>query len=157
MKGEFIAWHNLLDFGWLVFLLLVFRHFWRARQVTLQTRCWVRTRGQITRCEWRISGHSMWPEIEYIYQVGERDYTGEYLFLDVTHNDPNSKYARLLAYKVANAFKNNEDIDVYYNPDDPDQAVLDTTVPRKINVILCFIAALIVMHLIIMASKLWFS
>ena len=154
MRAHLLSWQNLLDLGWLLFLLLVFWHFWRARQLTLQTKFWVKTRGRVTHCEWTICGHSIWPKINYSYQVGERDYTGEYFFLDTAHNDPNSKYARLIAYKAANAYKQNEDIDVYYDPDRPEQAVLDTTIPRKINLILGFIAVLIVLHVIIRVSKL---
>ena len=152
MKMYLFSWQNLFDLGWLLFLLLMFWYFWRVRQFTLQTRYWVKTRGRVTRCEWTTSGHRVWPKIEYIYQVGERDYTGEYLFFDTEHNDPNSAYSRLVAYKVVNAYTKNEDVDVYYNPDRPEQAVLDTTIPRKINVALGFIAALVVLHVIIKAA-----
>lgn len=151
-----MIWQRVLDFGWLLFLLLVLRYFWRARQRMLQTTCWVKTRGRITRCEWSVSGHSVWPKIEYIYQVAERDYTGEYWFLDAVHNDTHSKYARLLAYKVVNAYKNNEDIDVYYNPDQPEQAVLDTIVPRKIKWVLWLVTVLIVAHILTMVSPVYF-
>ncbi len=142
---------NLVDLGWLIFLLLVFWYFWRGRQVTMQTKSWVKTKGKIAHCEWEICGHIMWPKIEYIYQVCEQDYTGEYLFLDTVHNDFNGQYARHIAYKVAIAYKENEDIDVYYDPGSPEHAVLDTTVPKKLNLILCLIATLIALHLGIMA------
>lgn len=153
MVAHIVYSKHLLDWGWLLFLLLVFWYFWRSRQVTVKTKFWVKTRGRITHCEWMICEHIMWPKIEYIYQVGERDHTGEYLFLDTVHNDPNSQYARHLAYKVAIAYKENEDIDVYYDPNKPEQAVLDTTVPGKLNLILVFIAALIVLHLVIMVLR----
>ncbi len=149
MITQLMSWQNLQDLGWLLFLLLVFGYFWRARHVTLQTRGWIKTRGRITRCEWVIQGHSIWPKLEYIYQVDDRDVTGKYLFLDMVHNEPYSQHARHLAYRVAKAFKDNQDVDVYYNPNQPEQAVLDTTIPRKLNVILAFIASLIVVHVVI--------
>jgi hypothetical protein len=155
MTAHVLSLKTLVDLGWLVFLLLVFRYFWRARRVTGQTKHWVKTRGRVTQCEWAVHGHSIWPKIEYIYQIDDKDVTGEYLFLDTVHNDPNSKYARNMAYKVANAYKNNEDIDVYYNPDRPEEAVLDTTIPRKLNLILVFTATLIILHLVITALRLF--
>lgn len=153
MIAQAVYSQNLLDLAWLLFLLLMFWYFWRGRQLTLKTKSWIKTRGRITRCEWLISGHSMWPKIEYIYQVGETDHTGNYLFLDTVHNEPNSEYARHLAYKVAIAFKENTDIDVYFDPEKPEHAVLDTTVPRKLNLILLFIATLIVLHLAIVVLR----
>ena len=75
------------------------------------------------------------------------------MFIDTTHNDPNSAYARRVAYQAVDAYKKDEYIDVYYNPDRPEQAVLDRTVPRKLNLILCFIAALIMLHLVITISR----
>lgn len=155
MTAHVLSLKTLVDLGWLVFLLLVFRYFWRARRVTGQTKHWVKTRGRVTQCEWAVQGHSIWPKIEYIYQIDDNDVTGEYLFLDTVHNDPNSKYARNMAYKVANAYKNNEDIDVYYNPDKPEEAVLDTTIPRKLNLILVFTATLIILHLVITGLRLF--
>ena len=92
-------------------------------------------------------GHSIWPKIEYTYQVHDQDLIGEYLFLDTSHNNPNSKYSRLVAYKAAVAFKENSEIDVYYNPNNPEQSALDVTIPIKLNIILCLISVLIVIHL----------
>ena len=153
MLAHWLSLKTLVDLGWLLFLFLVFRYFWRARKVTLQTKHWVKTRGRITQCEWTVHGHTMWPRVEYIYQIDDHDVTGQYLFLDTVHNDPNSKYARNIAYKVANAYKNNEDIDIYYNPDKPDEAVLDTTVPRKLNLILVFTVTLVIIHLVLLALR----
>ncbi len=154
MTAHWIPWHRLLDLGWLLFLLFVFRYFWRARQVTLQTKNWVKTQGRITKFEWITQGHRIWPKIEYVYQVDDSDFTGESLFLDTTHNDFNSAHARMIAYQVAIAYKNNEAIDVYYNPDKPEQAVLDRIVPRKLHMILSVIAALIVLHGVIVFFEL---
>ena len=157
MTLQLIIWKNVLDIGWLLFLSLVFRYFWLRRQETVKAKHWVKARGRITQCEWLINDKHIWPKVEYSYQVGDRDFTCEHIFLDTTHNVPYSKPARLLAYKIVTAFQENADIDVYYNPEHPMQAVLDTTVPRKLNVILCIIAALIVLHLGVMSERLFAS
>lgn len=141
------SWRWILDLGWLVFLLFMLRHFWQDRQVLAQANSWLKTKGRITFCEWSEVGHSIWPKIEYTYEVSEKELVGEYLFLDTAHNNPNSRYARRIAYKVALAFKQNAAIDVYYNPNKPEQSALDIGIPFKLNLILVFICALIVLHL----------
>lgn len=143
----FNSWRWLLDLTWLVLLLVLLRHFWLNRKVLVQSKSWLKVKGHITHCEWTEVGHSVWPKIEYTYEVHDKELTGEYLFLDTSHNNPNSKYARLIAYKAAVAYKDNSEIDVYYNPNQPDQSALDVTIPLKLNVILALIGVLIVFHL----------
>jgi hypothetical protein len=137
----------VLDLGWLSFLLLLLRHFWCSRLVLVQSKSWLKVKGHITRCDWTKVGHSLWPKIEYTYQVQDKELIGEYLFLDTSHNNPHSKYSRLVAYKAAMAFKENSEIDVYYNPNDPEQSALDVTIPVKLNFILIFIGSLIIFHI----------
>ncbi|HHF7374868.1 DUF3592 domain-containing protein [Legionella bozemanae] len=147
------TWRWVLDLGWLLFLLIIFRHFWRDRQVLVQAQTWLQVKGRITACEWTKVGHSVWPKIEYTYQVYDKNLTGEYLFLDTAHNNPNSKYSRGVAYKAAIAFQENAEIDVYYNPNHPEQSALDVTIPTKLNIILILIGMLIVVHLGLIAWR----
>ncbi|CAM2842728.1 DUF3592 domain-containing protein [Legionella worsleiensis] len=137
----------VLDVGWLIILSVFFIHFWRNRSALVQSRSWLQVKGHITRCEWTRVGHSLWPKIEYLYQVQDRELTGEYLFLDTSHNNPNSSYSRRIAYKAALAFKENSEIDVYYNPNKPEQSALDVTIPVKLNFILVLLGVLIAFHL----------
>ena len=130
-----MSWRGLLDILWLLFLLSMVWHFWRERQLLTQTKFWLITKGRITSFEWTKVGPRLWPRIEYRYQVFDKDFQGEYLFLDTSHNNPNSKYARQVAYRAAMAYENDEEIDVYYNPNNPYQAVLDT-LSNKINLII---------------------
>lgn len=147
-------WRWALDLGWLTLLLLLFRHFWQDRQALLKAQSWLMVKGHITACEWTTVGHSVWPKIEYSYQVYDNNLQGEYLFLDTAHNTPNSKYARQVAYKAAVAFKENAAIDVYYNPNHPEQSALDVTMPKKLNVILILIGSLIVVQVGLIAWRL---
>ena len=140
------AWRWILDLGWLAVLFLLFWHFWRDRQVLLQAQSWLQVKGHITQYELTTVGHSVWPKIEYTYQVHDKDLLGEYLFLDTAHNNPNSKYARFIAYKAALAFKEDAEIDVYYNPNHPEQSALDVTMPKKLNVILILIGIFMVVQ-----------
>ncbi|CAM4414867.1 MAG: hypothetical protein LEGION0403_FIIPPAGN_00967 [Legionella sp.] len=141
------VWQWVLDLGWLVVLLSIFIHFWRDRQSLVRATNWLKAKGRVTSCEWTKAGHSVWPKIEYTYHVHDKDLVGEYLFLDTAHNTPNSKYARRIAYKAAVAFKEEEEIDIYYNPNHPEQSALDVTMPKKLNVILILIGILIVLQL----------
>ncbi|MCL9684466.1 DUF3592 domain-containing protein [Legionella maioricensis] len=144
----------MLDIGWLIVLLILLSHFLRDRKTLLQAQSWLKVKGRITSCEWVEQGHSIWPKIEYSYQVYDKDLVGEHLFLDTKHNSPNSKYSRLIAYKAAVAYKENAEIDVYYNPNNPEQSALDVAMPSKLNIILLLIAAMLVIHLGIMIFRL---
>lgn len=151
--ARLLSWQTLLDLGWLLFLLFLLRYFWLDRRVILQSRLWVKTTGQITALEWSHYGHSVWPKIEYVYRVDEQEFNGEHLFLNTAHNDPNSAQARKIAFQAASAYKSGDMIDVYYNPDKPEQAALDITMPRKLTIILALIAALIMLHITILLVR----
>lgn len=143
----------LLDVVWLIFLGGLFRHFWRDRQLLVQAQSWLKTPGHILSCELTSEGNHLWPKIEYQYQVYEQDLTGQHLFLDASHNNPNSAYSRRIAYKAALAFKENKAIDVYYNPNNPEQSALDVTLPRKLNIILLLISAFIALQTVVMIKQ----
>ncbi len=147
MIGRFISWQTLLDLGWLIFLLIVFKYFLHHRKETLKAKDWIKAKGRITHCEWSSHGHSLWPKIEYIYQVGDIDYTGQSFFLDTAHVSRHSKHARQMAFETVMSFKKNEDVVVYYDPNQPKHAVLDTYMPQKINVTIGIVSVLIVLHL----------
>ena len=153
MTQRILSLQSLLDFGWLVFLILLFFYFWHKRQNIQETIFWVKTKAKVTRCEWTTRANRIWPKIEYIYQVGEQEYMGEDLFYDTSHRTSNDSYARRVAYKAARAFKEDENIEIYYNPDAPEQAALDITIPGKLNFILILIVGWIVLHIILTGVK----
>jgi hypothetical protein len=144
------VWRWMLDMGWLLFLLILLRHFWRERQMLIHAQSWVQVKGQITAYEWTKLGHSAWPKIEYSFLVQDQEMTGVCLFLDKAHNNPGSSYSRHIAYNVAVAFKEGTEVNVYYNPYDPEQSALDISVPRKLNIILIVMGVLIIIHLALM-------
>jgi len=148
------AWHWVLDLGWLAVLLLLLKHFWRDRRALRDAQYWLKAKGHITSCELTQSGNRVWPKIEYTYQVYDKDLIGEYLFLDTAHNNPSSKYSRSVAYKAAVAFKEEKEIDIYYNPNRPEQSALDVTIPIKLNAIIALIGFFIVVHIGLMVWRL---
>ena len=139
--------HWMLDAGWLLFLLILLNHFWRDRKILIRAQSWLQVKGKITAFEWTKVGHSVWPKIEYSYQVNDQEMKGERLFLDTVYTNPNSKYSRRVAYNATVAFKEETEIDVYYDSNNPEQSALDIKMPIKLNVILMVIGLLIVLHL----------
>jgi Protein of unknown function (DUF3592) len=121
----------------------------------LHTRNWLKTKGQITQCQLIEQGPSCWPEIEYTYKVNDKEYYGNYLFLDTSHNNPHSRYARKIAYGVVMAYNLGEEIDVYYCPNTPNLSALDITIPKKLYVIIGLIILLILTHLLLVGIKLY--
>lgn len=150
-----ISGQGFMDIVWLLFLLFLLRHFWQERQALMIASHWLITRGRITQFVWTQDGHHLWPKIEYSYQLFDQEFKGEYLFLDTSRNNPNSKYARKVAYRAAMAFENDEEIDIYYNPDNPLQSALDVRIPTKLNVIIGLLLFLLVLHLVIVAHRLY--
>ena len=132
----------------------IFNNKKKSPNILVRAQSWLKVKGHITRCEWVRVGHSVWPKIEYAYQVADQDLVGEYLFLDTSHNNPNSKYSRRIAYKVAVASKDNSEIDIYYNPNHPEQSALDVTIPKKLNFILLLIGVLILAQISIIIYRL---
>lgn len=146
MPGHnFLKWS--LDLGWLLFLFILLKHFWQDRKALLRAQSWLKTKGHIVTYELNTVGQTAWPKIEYSYWVHDRELTGEHLFLDTSHNNPYSKYSRQIAYKAAMAFKENAEIEIYYNPNHPEQSALDITMPFKLDIILILIGFLIILHL----------
>lgn len=138
---------GITDLVWLGFLLFILIYFWRKRQEAKQSLNWLKTTGQIISCEFTRDKHRIWPKIEYAYQVNEQEYIAEHLFPDTFHNNPESKYARKIAYKAAMAWKNHEEITVYYDPFYPQRAALDVKIPLKLNVVIVLVSLLIMIHL----------
>ena len=149
-----VSWQGFMDMVWLVFLLFLLWHFWQERQALMRASHWLITRGRITQFVWTQEGVHLWPKIEYSYQLFEQEFKGEYFFLDTSRNNPNSKYSRRVAYRAAMAFENDEEINVYYNPDNPLQSALDVRIPAKLNVIIGLLLFLVTLHLVIVAHRL---
>tara|TARA_Y100000588_G_C14199112_1_gene901634 strand:- start:803 stop:1243 length:441 start_codon:yes stop_codon:yes gene_type:complete len=137
----------IIDIIWLAFLTGLLVYFFSVRLKAKRALKWHKTTAYITVCDWRYEGRIIWPKVQYSYYVDGREYKGENLFMDTSHNTPHSRYARNVAYKVAKAYKNNEALMIYYHPDKPDVSAIDVEVPTKINVILLFISGLILLHL----------
>lgn len=135
--------HNLL---WLLFLLLLLRHFYRRLTTLRKATSWLITQGTITHLSWSNDYQSFWPTITYRYSLIDNQFTSDYLFLDTTFNTPYSPAARQVAYQAAMAYQNNQTIDVYYNPANPCQAALNIDVPLKLKIIIIVIAGLIIVH-----------
>lgn len=140
-----------INLAWLGILLIMLRFFWQERQRLLQTQSWLKTKGHVTHCEWVKMGRSYWPKIQYTFLVNDKEVIGEYLFLDTAHNSPNSKYSRRIAYNAVIAFKNNSEIEVYYNPNQPNQSALDITMPVKLSLIIVLVGIMVLVHLCFIA------
>lgn len=150
---DFNIGRTLLDFTWLSVLGILFYHFWQKRQNLIDAQDWLKAKGHITRYQLVQVGHSVWPKLEYVYHVHDKDLVGHYLFLDTAHNSPSSKYSRRIAYNAAIAFNDHSEIDVYYNPNRPEESALDVTMPTKLTTILVLIGLLIAVHVVIIAFR----
>lgn len=154
MTNWLVSSQGFMDILWLSFLLFLLWHFWQERQALKIASHWLITKGRITQFVWAQEEHRLWPKIEYSYQLFDQDFKGEYLFLDTSRNNPASKYARKVAYRAAMAFEHDEEIDIYYNPDNPLQSALDVRIPTKLNVIIGLLLFLLALHLGVVVHRL---
>jgi len=157
MLEWFFSWQSIIDLSWLLFLFLILRYFWNDKKALQEAKNWAKTKGTVVRCEWGKAGPRIWPKIEYIYHVTHHDFIGEHIFLDTSHNTPYSAYARKIAYKAAMSYKNNQEIDVYYDPENPERSALDIHIPQKLNVVITLISTLIILHIAIISYQLLFG
>lgn len=133
----------MLDVVWLLFLIFLWHHFWQKRRFLLDAQGWLKTKGRIIECEVVQEGRKVWPKIVYQYQIQDSLLQGHYLFLDTAHNNPNSQYARQVAYDAVIAFQKQSLVDVYYNPNKPEESALNVAMPKKLSVILILIGLLL--------------
>jgi hypothetical protein len=156
MTNDIGSWQLIIDGVWLLFLFLMLHYFINVRREAIQTKNWVKTKGQVIFWDLIKEDHRLWPKIKYIYEVNEVEYVGKHFFPDTMHNNPVSKYARRLAYKAAMSFEKNQQIDVYYDPIYPQHAALDIRMPWKVNLVLVLLIALIIFHLLMVSYRLFF-
>ncbi len=143
----FMSSRSFIDLLFLVFLMLTLRYFWKERSFLCQTQHWLKTKGHMIQFKLTNKENRYWPKIAYTYQVFGKTFTGHALFLDTTHNSPASRYSRRVAYQAALAYERNTEIEIYYNPNDPGQCVLDITIPRKLNAIIATLILIICVQL----------
>jgi hypothetical protein len=144
----------MFELCWIVFLLAAFYYFWQRRQLLVEAQSWLKVKGQITEFKLVKATYTLWPEVEYRYQVLEQVLIGHYLFLDTIHNNPNSKYSRNVAYQIAVAYKNESEVDVYYNPNKPEESALNVAIPKSLNIILVLLAGFFTIHAIALLYQL---
>lgn len=143
---HFFTVSMVINWAWSAFLIGFFSYFWNLRIMLRKSRFWPRSKAQITHFEWEKSGHAIWPKIEYSFLVYEHLFHGNNVLLDTKHTTPNTQHARHVAYKIAMAYKNNTEIEVYYDPNNPERSALDITVPNTINAILIMLGLLIILQ-----------
>lgn len=149
------SWQGLWDMAWLLFLITMFSYYWVHRRNTLKIKHWHKALGRITKWRWTLHGHAVWLKIEYVYQVEQQSYFNTALFFEQAHVNPNSRYARKFAYKLAQAYQHNEQVPVYYNPEAPGEAVLDLAPSKKLTAILILVTVLITLHLVLVVLRIY--
>lgn len=148
-------WRQLIIDGiWLVLLLTIFAFFWQALQALREYKRWPSTKGRIITLEWLETNQFVWPQVTYSYHVQDQEFMADGLFPESGQYLLGRRSVQQLSYSIANAYEKKEEITVFYNPDDPRQAVLATTIPRKLLLIVGLLLFFIVLHLSVMISRL---
>lgn len=150
-----MTWQFTLDLVWLSLLLLFLYKFYGLLSLLRRARQWLQTEGEIDCCDWRQVNDVYWPKLKYSYKVDGKIFHGERIFLDNFGINPRAHYAKKVAFKWVSTFKVGKKISVYYNPDLPEMAVLSTSVPRRLYLIVGLLSVLVFLQLVFMLFKLW--
>ncbi|MBX9703839.1 MAG: DUF3592 domain-containing protein [Silvanigrellaceae bacterium] len=148
-----ISWHSFIDFAWLAGLIILLVYFYKDWKVFKNLHQWQTTEGTISQFSWTEQSPLPWPKIEYTYQVYEQEFLGSRLVLDNPYINLHSPSAREVAYRATLAFKNDEEIIVFYDPINPAQSVLDVHTPRKLKVIIGMLVLFLTIHLFRMGYR----
>ncbi|MCE3045162.1 DUF3592 domain-containing protein [Legionella sp. 16cNR16C] len=141
-----MTWQSTIAVIWMLVLLFMLGYFWRYRSKFKTSQVWPFAKGQITRLNWIRKDHFLWADIQYSYVVDGVGYTNNCLFIEQRFRSPKSAYARRIAYQAALAYEKGEEITVFYNPVNPQEAALDTRVPLKLTIILILLGVFLVIH-----------
>ncbi|KTD52210.1 hypothetical protein Lqui_1054 [Legionella quinlivanii] len=141
-----MTWQGIIAFIWMLILLFMLGYFWRYRSKFKTSQAWPVAKGQITELIWVKKDHFLWADIQYSYVVNGVSYANNSLFIEQRFRSPKSAYARQVAYQAALAYEKGEDIRVFYNPSNPQEAALDTRVPLKLTIILVLLGAFLLFH-----------
>ena len=151
------SWQNDVEFIWLAVLIILLGHCWKARQQFKKTSQWPTAPGYIFQLNWDKQEHCIWPKINYTYEAYEQKFSSNRFFLDSPYISIYSHLSRQAAYRAALAFIQGEEITVFYNPDDPSYSVLDTHVPRKLNLLFILVSLLLSLHSLRIGYHLWWK
>jgi hypothetical protein len=121
MEGLIIIW-----VAHLVLLMIIFLGFWRY-YFGIKSKSWPVTDGVI------ISGKSEYhanpsavngyiPNIEYRYKVNDKNYTSTRINFSLNESAGNKANAA----NILNKYRNGSEVKVYYNPNKPEQSVIET-------------------------------
>lgn len=138
-----------LDLLWLAILAISLRYFYQLRYKLKELALWHKTLATINSCEWQFEAGRRYPIIEYNYTVKQKKYRNSNVFVDNSYNFINSKYAVKKISALVNSWKNNEAVEVYYDPCEPENATLDLRVPKKLKYINYFLGFLVVTQLLV--------
>lgn len=139
---------GVADGLWLIFLLYALFYFWRARQKLIAAFDWLKTNGTIVACHYKEEKGRIWHQIDYSYEVNDQQLVGQFIVLNPYTNNPHQPYTCEQAHQ--------KQIEVYYNPNLPEQSTLDVRVPKKLNVMLLLISGILLVHLTILAYRYFF-
>ncbi len=139
---------TIVSLIWLAFLIAVFIFFLVQYRRLKQIAAWPVTEGKVVQFNLEKQNQTYWPSIVYEYLVNGQVHESEHFFSDTTHNTPQTPRAKKVAYNTAQAYLQEQPVTVHYNPQAPEQAVLDVNVPTKLIVIMLIVLGLIVAELL---------
>lgn len=136
-------------FSWLLLLVaLLFlvnylndiRHNWHIAT-------WTETEGELSHCHLNNEKQKYRLTVQYQYQVGEQTFVSDTLQSPYDAEPFFSKKVRELSYRLLRAFENHQKIAVFYNPCNPNEAVLYRSSSHRLYIYCVIFIVFITAHL----------
>lgn len=141
---------TVISLIWIAFLIAVFLFFFNQYRRLKKIADWPVTEGKVVQFTIEQQNETYWPSIAYEYQVNGQTHESGHFFADTAHNTPQTPRSKRLAYDTAQAYLKEKPVTVHYNPNAPEQAVLDVKVPNKLIAIMAIILALIITEVVVL-------
>ena len=122
---------------------------------------WPTTEGQIRKSEMYISydyedGHKYQAEIEYSYRVDGRGYVGNRVSYRWNDNPSSRSSDKGYYERVLEKYPAGKNVTVHYNPDDPDEAVLETY-PSWVACLILFVGISLIVSVLFPIKEILFN
>ena len=143
----------LLDIIWLLFLIAMFVLALKKRANMRFFKGWQQTQAQIIKLKHTKSNNVIKPTVEYMYHVQGYDYIGDQLFPEDFKRLPGSRHYRKVAYQLATAFNNNQEISIWYDESQPEDSAVDIQAPIHNTVLLVLISTLVLAEIALLLHR----
>ena len=136
----------------LLLALLFLVHYLNDIRELRRIASWPQTPGELSHCHLQDDNKKYRLSVQYQYHVADQTYVSDVIQSPYDAEPFFSKKLRYFYYRLVRAFENREEITVFYDPNDPNQAVLYRSRSKKLYVYTLVFLVIIITHALLMLN-----